>query len=58
MANFEFYCDVHRGIRKTWEKHLLADFVVSIRIVTCFDICTLTTNDNPLITALGHGTHY
>ena len=29
-----------------------------MRILAYFDICTQTTNDNSLITALGHGTHY
>ena len=32
--------------------------ILSIRIVTYFDICTYTTYDGSLITALCHGTHY
>ena len=36
----------------------LVFFVHESRIETHFDTCTKKTNDNPLVIALGHGTHY
>jgi len=41
------------------DTNIANDTVYNIPLaLTYFDICTWTTNDDSLITALGHGTHY